>query len=1039
MNKKGSFLAGGLILACLATQAAMATNPPAQVYTFDMSLLGSQTPSTMSQARVLFEQTHFVTCLQGIVNRTGPRLYLYAFNENKDWYRSDAFWMNWMRRAGGWLEHTQLVPLNSLEELVQTFRSDINGVVVWDQDVDATSNVASTIAGVENLLPVRFDTTSGSLYDRVVAQGPQLPVRRNLVGLFTGTGVLPGSSTASTGSKKNDAYRWAKEQFLDTGKTKYEYMGYYVDAYWIRAGSPWDISWAGLHNQDFVVMKQGFIFDLYMWNDWQPNDDPQQPMGTDYNTLIQILNANYQRHGGQSWTTLCGFLPWMYKYCERQQSPHDGVAGEWETIRLTSAYNIAQEADALTINAMANASFYYHYPLPKRLLQNPPPTDAQLKTRGLLDSQGRLVTKNYVMLFCGDYDSPAWMYRLMPEYFTDTDRGSVPINWAFNPNNSVRVPQIFDYMYQNKTANDFFIAGDSGAGYVNPTQVLAPRSPSGKSSGEAQWVDFNRRFFRQLDYSITGFLINGNAGALTQNAVNMYRKFSGDGVFQMAGYQYTNESLLGTMPVGTIECCLPVGNYPDGDPSATVNAIKGMTSPGALNFLVSRSTILSPKYFKDTTAMLEAQPNYQFKVVDAYTFCYLLAKHLGGNNNYRATWISDNLPETLTPSASYTVNIAVRNDGWDIWTNSGNSRYRLAWMFNTTDTRPGSPTLVELPKAVNPGEQVTVTTTVTAPATAGTYWFRYDMNKRLGSYFEDRDNLPWAQQVQVALPSPTGAIPTQTKTATPTIPPTFTITPTPTIALPSLLINGDFESGFTTNVGTNWMWYRTTGYNASFQAGEDYFRSSFFAQRMTCVQPVTPDSKIGIYQTVAVTSSRQYRLTAWFRSHFGGTESSSSENLMGRLGIDLTGGTNWQAGSVQWYEFNSGHDMWQYLERTITASSASLTVFLEGWRKLAQGGSDATVWFDDIALADLSATPAPTPTRSPTIANSPTPTRSPTPSGLCLGDTNGDLFVNGDDYRMVRDHFGTGGCGVLGDANGDCFVNGDDYRMVRDYFGHSCL
>ena len=37
--------------------------------------------------------------------------------------------------------------------------------------------------------------------------------------------------TASTGSAKNDAYRWAKAQYLDTGRCTPGALGYYVDAY----------------------------------------------------------------------------------------------------------------------------------------------------------------------------------------------------------------------------------------------------------------------------------------------------------------------------------------------------------------------------------------------------------------------------------------------------------------------------------------------------------------------------------------------------------------------------------------------------------------------------------------------------------------------------------------------------------------------------------------------------------------------------------------------------------------------------------------
>lgn len=75
-----------------------------------------------------------------------------------------------------------------------------------------------------------------------------------------------------------------------------------------------------------------------------------------------------------------------------------------------------------------------------------------------------------------------------------------------------------------------------------------------------------------------------------------------------------------------------------------------------------------------------------------------------------------------------------------------------------------------------------------------------------------------------------------------------------------------------------------------------------------------------------------------------------------------------------------------------------------------------------------------TQTRTPTLT--PIPVLSPTPAH-CQGDANGDLFVNTEDFRTVRDYFGQNRCG-LGDATGDCFVNTDDFRAVRDHFGQPC-
>lgn len=85
--------------------------------------------------------------------------------------------------------------------------------------------------------------------------------------------------------------------------------------------------------------------------------------------------------------------------------------------------------------------------------------------------------------------------------------------------------------------------------------------------------------------------------------------------------------------------------------------------------------------------------------------------------------------------------------------------------------------------------------------------------------------------------------------------------------------------------------------------------------------------------------------------------------------------------------------------------------------------------------------PAPNTPIPPTSTRTPahTVTVTPTPGhGACQGDGNGDRFVNGDDFRAVRDNFGQSGCARTGDTNSDCFVNGDDFRAVRDNFGRGC-
>ena len=92
----------------------------------------------------------------------------------------------------------------------------------------------------------------------------------------------------------------------------------------------------------------------------------------------------------------------------------------------------------------------------------------------------------------------------------------------------MRFPVIYKYLYETKTRNDFFISGDSGAGYLNPT-LLIPDKKTGKrggsnvtESGAEDWIAWNQYWYSKFDLSFTGFLINGDQGALTEQALAMW-------------------------------------------------------------------------------------------------------------------------------------------------------------------------------------------------------------------------------------------------------------------------------------------------------------------------------------------------------------------------------------------------------------------------------------------------------------------------------------------------------------------------------------
>ena len=64
---------------------------------------------------------------------------------------------------------------------------------------------------------------------------------------------------------------------------------------------------------------------------------------------------------------------------------------------------------------------------------------------------------------------------MLPKMWTDPARGTIPLSWAFNPNLCARFPLGMAWPRENRRPNDFFVAGDSGAGYLNPGFLSTPR------------------------------------------------------------------------------------------------------------------------------------------------------------------------------------------------------------------------------------------------------------------------------------------------------------------------------------------------------------------------------------------------------------------------------------------------------------------------------------------------------------------------------------------------------------------------------------
>jgi len=132
--------------------------PPAtSVRTLDMSAAGLS-----DEERIMF------CTLQGIINRTRPRILLYNHNEEPQTTWPSAHSLK-----------TIAIPTTSPYNMVKLFKEEIKGLVLYSNEKsEHYSNLAVTIAGLDRLLPVTTEIRA-----KLVAAGMDFPVVEDLTSL----------------------------------------------------------------------------------------------------------------------------------------------------------------------------------------------------------------------------------------------------------------------------------------------------------------------------------------------------------------------------------------------------------------------------------------------------------------------------------------------------------------------------------------------------------------------------------------------------------------------------------------------------------------------------------------------------------------------------------------------------------------------------------------------------------------------------------------------------------------------------------------
>jgi hypothetical protein len=442
----------------LATGLVMAATPPVSARAAGENILYTYT-LTQNGTAASYDEAMAAATLQGVINRDAPELYVLSDTNSRPRY-----WLDLLSKNGRWLEGRKVKALPDLTALVELADKRLKGAIIWDPGVPASVNVATTLAGVDDAVVL-----SPEFAERYLPKW-RLPVLQDLRGKFTGE---------ETGSKKNDAYRWAIRECLE--KCSPHRLCLYEDAFSTRARGKAEY----VVTRDWAVKSRAFVFDLSPWGDEAPGDDPGQRIGLDLETYKMILGGTLHHAAGKEMTEITGFFAYS-KYSHRpdHESLHEEVPTEWATIWLISPYNVYQ-------NTISSDCFNesLHSQAPRRPLRQ------HYTTRTL-----PLENKAYIAVLMADYDSATPLYESLPKFWHDADRGKLPLTWGIDPSLLETYPDIISYFYSTATPDDIFAADASAAGYMNPNRVHQEFLPL--------FLRHNAKFFREADMTMAPMVLD---------------------------------------------------------------------------------------------------------------------------------------------------------------------------------------------------------------------------------------------------------------------------------------------------------------------------------------------------------------------------------------------------------------------------------------------------------------------------------------------------------------------------------------------------
>ena len=463
------------------------------------------------------DQQALLVTMQGVVNRTRPRLYFY--------WGTDPTNLEWLKTIG--------VPYTMSTQpwaLFDRYRTEIAGAIVYDPNVPDTINLATTLAGMHGAV-VATDA---------LATQYQLPVIEDLRGRFANklavyqyalSNVYPGvtnrlvtaigpSSTQQvpnvqwttllkvtqpvTDASNKATYTADLSPFLGGSAVYVRYQDAYPSDGWGPSVSQVTVTADGNVIASFqpgTAAEQPFLFDqdssqiasggwrfadgtnyfIYkftppagtkaltlstvMWNEYfvtatntQPSYQVANPLFRDYIAATKApvfwLDPNVTEEAALFAQILEAMQP---------DTPYLGWFPNGD--EMTGVTLCAQNA-----SSVAAADYFYNASVFSGVR-------APVKAYQPAGSVPQLGNKIYLSLTMVEGDNIQYDQHRLRQIWDDPVRGQVPLGWSISVLLLDIAPAMLSYFQQTQTANDLLVAGPSGAGYTYPVMWPASALP----------------------------------------------------------------------------------------------------------------------------------------------------------------------------------------------------------------------------------------------------------------------------------------------------------------------------------------------------------------------------------------------------------------------------------------------------------------------------------------------------------------------------------------------------------------------------------